>query len=107
MGPGAEALGRQDAELDPPVGLGEGQLLGVGVGDDEFPTPSRPASIMLTTALPPAPPTPKTTIRGFNSVARGAERAIVMGLLGPSRILRPEGSPKHPVKEALSTRRHP
>ncbi|MEY9795026.1 hypothetical protein ABH984_003041 [Bradyrhizobium ottawaense] len=30
-------------------------------------TPWRPAVIMLLTALPPAPPTPNTVIRGFNS----------------------------------------
>src|SRR6185295_12326379 len=32
-------------------------------------TPLRPAAIMLLTALPPAPPTPITAIRGFMSVA--------------------------------------
>src|SRR5215813_2652841 len=31
-------------------------------------TPWSPALIMLLTALPPAPPTPKTVIRGFNSL---------------------------------------
>ena len=31
-------------------------------------TPSRPASIMLLTALPPAPPTPKTVMRGRSSL---------------------------------------
>jgi len=36
MGAGAEALGDLDAELDTLVGLGEGELLGVGVGDDEL-----------------------------------------------------------------------
>ena len=30
-------------------------------------TPCNPAVIMLLTALPPAPPTPNTVIRGFNS----------------------------------------
>ena len=42
-------------------------------------TPSRCASIMLLTALPPAPPTPNTTIRGFSSVSRGAVNAIAIG----------------------------
>ncbi len=36
MRAGAQALGDVDAQLDAPVGLGEGQLLGVGVGDDEL-----------------------------------------------------------------------
>jgi hypothetical protein len=36
---------------------------------------------MLLTALPPAPPTPNTTMRGFNSVVRGAESEIAMGLM--------------------------
>jgi hypothetical protein len=31
-------------------------------------TPWSPALIMLFTALPPAPPTPKMVIRGFNSL---------------------------------------
>jgi len=33
--------------------------------------PCNPAVIMLLTALPPAPPTPKTVIRGFNSLMWG------------------------------------
>jgi hypothetical protein len=33
---------------------------------------------MLLTALPPAPPTPNTTMRGFNSVVRGADSEIAM-----------------------------
>jgi len=36
VSPGPEALGHLNAELDPPVGLGEGELLGVRVGDDEL-----------------------------------------------------------------------
>ncbi len=36
MGAGAQALGRGDPELDAAVRLGEGELLGVGVGDDEL-----------------------------------------------------------------------
>ncbi|GJE72433.1 hypothetical protein CHKEEEPN_3989 [Methylorubrum podarium] len=34
--------------------------------------PSRPDSIMLLTALPPAPPTPKTVMRGLSSRMSGA-----------------------------------
>ena len=34
---------------------------------------------MLLTALPPAPPTPKTVIRGFNSLMSKAQRIIQMG----------------------------
>ena len=36
MGAGAQALGDLHAELDALFGLRERQLLGVGVGDDEF-----------------------------------------------------------------------
>ena len=36
---------------------------------------------MLLTALLPAPPTPKTTMRGFSSVARGADKEIAMGFI--------------------------
>jgi hypothetical protein len=35
---------------------------------------------MLLTALPPAPPTPKTVIRGFNSVESGTVNLIGMAL---------------------------
>src|ERR1700733_2444917 len=41
-------------------------------------TPDRPDTIMLLTALPPAPPTPQTMIRGFNSLSSGAFRLIDM-----------------------------
>src|SRR6516164_4736619 len=41
-------------------------------------TPDRPDTIMLLTALPPAPPTPHTMIRGFNSLSSGAFRLIDM-----------------------------
>src|SRR5215207_1962547 len=44
-------------------------------------TPWRPASIMLLTALPPAPPTPKTVIRGLSSRTSGILRLIVMACL--------------------------
>ena len=41
-------------------------------------TPSRRLSIMLLTALPPAPPTPNTTIRGFSSERLGTVSLIDM-----------------------------
>src|SRR5271166_6510878 len=39
-------------------------------------TPDRPEAIMLLTALPPAPPTPHTMMRGFNSLSWGVFRLI-------------------------------
>src|SRR5258707_889349 len=41
-------------------------------------TPSSRALIMLLTALPPAPPTPSTVIRGLSSFDSAALRLIVM-----------------------------
>src|SRR5271170_710325 len=41
-------------------------------------TPDRPETIMLLTALPPAPPTPHTMMRGFSSLSSGAFRLIDM-----------------------------
>src|ERR1700743_451034 len=41
-------------------------------------TPDRPEPIILLTALPPAPPTPHTMMRGFNSLSSGAFRLIDM-----------------------------
>ena len=38
MGPGSEALGDADPELNAAIGLGKGELLGIGIGDDEFDT---------------------------------------------------------------------
>src|SRR5215470_6993804 len=42
-------------------------------------TPCSPAVIMLLTALPPAPPTPNTVIRGFSSRMSGILRLMLMG----------------------------
>src|ERR1700761_9147014 len=45
-------------------------------------TPTRPETIMLLTALPPAPPTPQTMMRGFNSRSSGAFKLmVILGLL--------------------------
>src|SRR5215216_2783695 len=41
-------------------------------------TPCSPAVIMLLTALPPAPPTPNTVIRGFSSLMSGGVRLSAM-----------------------------
>src|SRR4029077_1744026 len=41
-------------------------------------TPSSLEATMLLTALPPAPPTPSTVIRGRSSVSSGALRLIAM-----------------------------
>ncbi len=41
-------------------------------------TPCKPAVIMLLTALPPAPPTPNTVMRGLSSRISGIFRLIVM-----------------------------
>ena len=51
------------AHLDDSSGARRGERLRVGVGDDEL-DPDRPETIMLLIALPPAPPTPHTTMRG-------------------------------------------
>src|SRR5271169_1537476 len=45
-------------------------------------TPDRPETIMLLTALPPAPPTPHTMMRGFNSVSWRGFRLIGTCLSG-------------------------
>src|SRR5271170_7924565 len=55
-------------------------------------TPVRPERIMLLIALPPAPPTPHTTMRGFSSFSWGAFRligTILPHLLSPRRRLTP------------------
>src|ERR1700726_448332 len=41
-------------------------------------TPWSPALIMLLTALPPAPPTPNTVIRGFSSLISGIFKLMLM-----------------------------
>src|SRR5215213_407217 len=50
--------------------------------------PRRPASIMLLTALPPAPPIPNTVMRGLSSRMSGACRLMVM-IFSPSSRLSP------------------
>src|SRR5579871_2708412 len=44
-------------------------------------TPSSLAEIILLTALPPAPPTPSTVMRGLNSVTSGTFNFMVMFVL--------------------------
>src|SRR6266481_937430 len=62
-------------------------------------TPCNPAVIMLLTALPPAPPTPNTVIRGFNSRMSGTLRLMVMGASQITRALvRPGRRPRELVK---------
>ena len=75
---GAETLGHTSAHLDDALGLGLGERLCVGIGDDEIDS-RRPAAIMLLTALPPAPPTPNTVMRACIS------RISVMLLMFTSR----------------------
>src|SRR4029078_3084711 len=71
-------------------------------------TPFRPRSIMLLTALPPAPPTPKTVMRGLSSVRSGTLRLMVMALfrsfnrLYSARFRRfPAMRPSRPLKSKI------
>src|SRR3954453_23628550 len=66
-------------------------------------TPTSPETIMLLTALPPAPPTPHTMMRGFSSRSSGALISIVMSASLP---LAPAGAPLVSVipKAAAATR---
>src|SRR5688572_23357692 len=62
-------------------------------------TPCNPAVIMLLTALPPAPPTPKTVIRGFSSLMSGGVRLSAMVASITTRALvRPGRRPQGLVK---------
>src|ERR1051326_7797966 len=61
-------------------------------------TPSSLALIMLLTALPPAPPTPRTVMRGLSSCTSGALKLMVMSM--PPRIdSRLANSPKKSLVE--------
>src|ERR1043166_3285664 len=51
--------------------------------------PTRPAVIMLLTALPPAPPTPKTVMRGLSSRMSGILRLMVMAASSKARARTP------------------
>ncbi len=66
-----------DAHLDDGAGAGRGRACASVLAAMNS-TPSRPLSIMLFTALPPAPPTPMTVMRGRNSVSPGSCRFIPM-----------------------------
>src|SRR6201990_3573274 len=70
-------------------------------------TPCNPAVIMLLTALPPAPPTPNTVIRGFNSRISGTLRFMVMGASRITRALvRPGRRPRVLVKFQQNSRHY-
>ena len=91
---GAETLGDGDAHLDQPLGLATTSAPGESVLATTNSQPIRPERIMLLTALPPAPPTPKTVIFGFSSLMSGIFRLIVMVTLVVSfspaaRVCRP------------------
>src|SRR5436309_5005670 len=58
-------------------------------------TPCNPAVIMLLTALPPAPPTPKTVMRGLSSLMSGGVRLSAMVCLSITRaLIRPGRRPR-------------
>src|SRR5579883_1853468 len=59
-------------------------------------TPCKPAVIILLTALPPAPPTPNTVMRGFSSRMSGMFRLIVMIASFSSRGRFPRQAPCGP-----------
>src|SRR3954471_23478203 len=62
-------------------------------------TPCSPAVIMLLTALPPAPPTPKTVIRGFSSLMSGGVRLSAMvASLTTRALVHPGRRPRGLVK---------
>src|SRR5262245_49982987 len=62
-------------------------------------TPCNPAVIMLLTALPPAPPTPKTVIRGFSSLMSGGVRLSAMvASLTTRALVHPGRRPRGLVK---------
>src|SRR4051812_5338485 len=66
-------------------------------------TPCNPAVIMLLTALPPAPPTPKTVIRGFSSLISGGVRLSAMvASLTTRALVRPGRRPRELVKIVCS-----
>src|SRR5262249_43658941 len=72
-------------------------------------TPCRPAAIMLLTALPPAPPTPNTVIRGFISRMSGIVRLIVMFaslLHGQQAVRRAEGADHAVARRRTGPVRH-
>ncbi len=63
---------------------------------------------MLLTALPPAPPTPKTVIFGFSSLMSGIFRLIVMALVlthsavsRPSAFVLPDRAPPPRTPDAI------
>jgi hypothetical protein len=69
----AKTFGNAPAKLYSAIGLRECKCLRVRIGNHEI-----NAVIILLTALPPAPPTPITTMRGLSSTAFGREREILI-----------------------------
>src|SRR6185503_329029 len=57
-------------------------------------TPCNPASIILLTALQPAPPTPKTVILGFSSVMSGVFKLML--IVRPLRLSL--GAARRPIR---------
>src|SRR5687768_10089628 len=64
-------------------------------------TPCSPASIMLFTALQPAPPTPKTVILGLSSVMSGIFRLILIVPSSPPFVQAAAGAVPHASSEAF------
>src|SRR5580700_230101 len=68
-------------------------------------TPDRPETIMLLIALPPAPPTPHTTMRGLSSFSCGAFKLIGIPCLSRyarRRRLHPPRLKGWPARERFS-----
>ena len=67
-----------DAQLDDALGLRHASAPARRCWRRRSRRPAGPRVIMLLTALPPAPPTPNTVIRGFSSGMSGILRLMVM-----------------------------
>ena len=86
LGARAQAFGGGGAKLDAALALDWARAWASVLATTKS-TPSRPASIMLLTALPPAPPTPSTVMRGRSSLVSGAFRLIVIVWGSPYRTI--------------------
>src|SRR5271154_73294 len=65
-------------------------------------TPDRPETIILLTALPPAPPTPHTMMRGFNSFSWGGFRLIGIPCLSRRRPPTPFPTPVETLSQGIA-----